>query len=86
MTSKEKITLKPGTQGHDFVRLRGRGLPNVRGRGTGDEIVQIIVEIPKKLTQRQQELLREFAETEHKQVMPQKKSFLDKLKQYFEGD
>ncbi|MEW6357303.1 MAG: molecular chaperone DnaJ [Planctomycetota bacterium] len=86
LTAKEKITIKPGTQSHDLIQLRGKGLPDIHGRGVGDEVIQVVVEIPKKLTKRQEELLREFAETENKHVMPKKSGFLEKLKHYFEGD
>jgi molecular chaperone DnaJ len=48
-----------------------------------DELVQVIVEIPKKLNSQQEELLRKFAETEDNTVMPKSKGFFEKLKQYF---
>jgi len=86
LTAKDTITIKPGTQSHQLVRLPGKGLPNVRGYGIGDEIVQVVIETPKKLTQRQEELLREFAKTEGKTVMPHRATFLEKLKHYFEGN
>jgi molecular chaperone DnaJ len=44
-----------------------------------------MVEVPKKLTKRQEELLRELAETEEVHVTPARKSFFDKIKSYFEG-
>ena len=52
----------------------------------GDELVQVTVEIPRKLNRRQEEILREFAETEDKNVAPESKSFLDRLIKYFAGD
>jgi len=64
-------------------RIRGQGLPDIRTKQTGDELVQIIVEIPKKLNSQQEELLRKFAETEDKIVLPKTKGFFEKLKQYF---
>ena len=51
----------------------------------GDLLVQIVVETPKHLNKRQEELLRELAELENKNVSPQRKSFLDKLKDFFAG-
>jgi len=47
--------------------------------------VQILVEIPKKLSREQEKLLRQFAETEDKTVLPESKGFFDKLKDYFAG-
>jgi molecular chaperone DnaJ len=58
----------------------------VRSYRTGDELVQILVEIPKKLTERQKQLLREFAGSEDGSAMPQHKSFKEKLKELFKGD
>jgi molecular chaperone DnaJ len=55
------IDLKPGTQPGDVVVRRGQGIPRVGGGGRGDQVVQFRVEIPKKLTHRQEELLRELA-------------------------
>ena len=73
-----------GTQHGEVFKLKGRGLPDVRGGRQGDLMVQVLVEIPKKLTDRQRELLLQFAETEdgdaHHAAMPQKKGFMDKLK------
>ena len=58
-------------------------MPEPRGGGPGELIIRIHVEVPKKLDQREEALLRELAELEHTNVSPQRKSFLDKLKRYF---
>jgi molecular chaperone DnaJ len=78
----EKMTLPRGTQSGDLARLRAKGLPELQGHGRGDLLVQLIVEIPKKMTHRQEELLREFAASERKGVLPQRESFLEKLAKY----
>jgi molecular chaperone DnaJ len=49
-------------------------------------LVQILVEVPRKLTDKQRQLLREFASTEDASVMPQRKSFLEKLKGMLTGE
>jgi len=49
-------------------------------------VIQIMVEIPKKLSDRQKQLLREFSTTEDSSVMPQRKGFLDKLKDMLTGE
>jgi len=56
------VTMKvpAGTQSGSIFRLRGKGMPHLRGKGTGDELVRVNVEIPRRLTERQRELLREF--------------------------
>jgi len=63
---KAKMKIPPGTQPGQHFRLRGKGLPNLRG-GTGDHIVIADVNIPKKLTKEQQELLKQFRQIEKKE-------------------
>ena len=82
----EKLDIPAGSQHGEVFKMKGRGLPDIRSYRNGDEIVQILIEIPKKLTPRQQELLREFADTEYNDVMPQTRGFLDKLKDVFKND
>lgn len=72
-----------GTQSGEVIRIKGRGMPDIGGRGRGDELVEVVVETPRNLTPRQEELLREFAETEHELVSPRRKSFFEKLRDYF---
>src|SRR5262249_33837846 len=57
----EKHALKRGTQSGDVVCLHGRGMPSVRGGRQGDLLVQVVVETPRNLTKRQEELFRELA-------------------------
>jgi molecular chaperone DnaJ len=61
-------------------------LPDLRSYRNGDELVQILIEIPKKLTEKQKTLLREFSATEDGSAMPQRRGFMDKLKEMFKGD
>lgn len=69
-----------GTQPGSVFRLRGKGIPYIRGKGRGDEYVTIEVEIPKNLTARQKNLLREFeADTEGKNYKKQR-NFFEKMK------
>ena len=58
-------------------------MPDISGRGRGDELVEVVVETPRHLTARQEELLRELAEIEHEHVSPRRKSFFEKLRDYF---
>ena len=59
-----KVTIPPGTQSGRLLRLRGRGLPHLRGGGRGDQIVRITVWTPTKLDAEQERLLRELARIE----------------------
>lgn len=74
---------KRGLQSGEVVQIPGHGMPSLRGGKRGDLLVQVIVETPKHLTKRQEELLRELAELDHSHVSPQRKSFLDKLRDFF---
>jgi molecular chaperone DnaJ len=56
------IKLEPGTQPNDVMVRRGQGIPRVGEAGRGDHVVQFKIDIPKKLSSRQEELLRELAD------------------------
>ncbi|MBI3385141.1 DnaJ domain-containing protein [Candidatus Gottesmanbacteria bacterium] len=56
----EQIKIHAGTQPDTLIRLRGKGVPGVRGNGRGDLYVRLKVHIPEKMTSRQKELLKEF--------------------------
>lgn len=83
LTGPESLDIPAGTQHGHMIRMRGRGLPDIRSNRPGDQIVQVAIEVPRKLTKRQKELLRELAETEDSDVHPAKKGFLEKLGEYF---
>jgi len=55
-----KLTVQPGAQTGDKLRMRGMGLPPRGGGPRGDEIIQLLVEVPRKLTSKQRELLKQF--------------------------
>jgi len=80
---KVKMKVSPGTQSGSIFRLRGKGVPNLRGAGRGDELVRVVVETPRKLTSKQRELLEEFARSSGEEVNPLSKGFLDKVKEMF---
>ena len=80
---REKLTIARGTQHGAMFRLPGHGLPNLRGGAggrRGDMVVITKIEIPKKLTSEQENLLREFAKTENHDVMPESQGFWAKMK------
>ena len=57
-----KYSIPSGTQPGDVFKLKERGIPSLSGRGRGDQLVRVVVEVPKKLNERQKELLRQYAE------------------------
>ena len=83
LTGSEEIGVPSGTQNGDVITLRGRGLPSLRTGRRGDQHVQVFMEVPKRLSKEQIELLKKYAETEQVDITPQRKSFLKKLKKYF---
>lgn len=76
---EDTLYIPPGTQNGDLLRIPGKGFPNVRGRGKGDQLVGVIIEVPKKLSKKQRELLQEFAKTEETEATPLRKSFWEKV-------
>lgn len=78
-----RITIPEGTQNAKTFRVKGEGFPNVHGHGRGDLLVRIFVETPTHLSQRQKELLQQFAALEDPSNLPKRKGFLDKIKGFF---
>ena len=76
-------TVKEGTQPGETIRLRGKGFPYLNGRGTGDQLVRLTVEIPKNLTSEQKRLLREFDNTTGSKNYQKSESFRDKVRRVF---
>lgn len=62
LDGKAEMKIPPGTQNGQVFRLKGRGIPNIHISGKGDQLVKVKVAVPTKLTDRQKELLREFAQ------------------------
>ncbi|MGD7021661.1 molecular chaperone DnaJ [Rossellomorea vietnamensis] len=83
---KVKLKVPAGTQTGTKFRLRGKGVPNVRGYGTGDQHIRVKVVTPTKLTDKQKELLREFADITGQVPDEQHESFFDKVKRAFKGE
>ena len=82
---KVELTIPEGTQSGAVLRIRDKGIPNLRGEGRGDEFVKLKVLTPKNLSERQKKLLREFEDRGSDSTNnPEKKSFFDKLKDLFE--
>lgn len=79
----EPLTVAAGTQTGDVVRLRGRGVPHVRGRGRGDLNVQVVVDTPRGLTKNQEELLRRLAAERGEEVAPPSEGLRSRLRSAF---
>lgn len=86
LAGRHQLVVPAGTQPGEIIRLRGKGMPDPQSRHKGDLLIQIQVEVPKKLNPRQEELLRELSDLEQKNVSAHQKSFLQKIKDYFASD
>lgn len=80
-----KLKVPPGTQNGDVLRLRGKGMPGLHGRGKGDACYTVVVEVPKKLTAKQRELLEEFQRASSDDTGPLVGGFVDAVKKLFGG-
>jgi molecular chaperone DnaJ len=80
---RETLKIPRGTQSGAIFKLAGHGMPDPQGGRHGDLLVQTFIETPKKLVPEQEELLRKLADLEHSQVLPERKNFMDRIKEYF---
>ena len=80
-----QVTMKvpEGTQPGKILRLKGKGIPSLRGGGRGDQLVRIKVVVPTKLSDKQKDALRKFADISKDNINPEEKSFMDKVKDFF---
>lgn len=82
-----KLKIPSGTQTGTKFRLRGKGVPNVRGYGTGDQHVLVKIITPTKLTEKQRQLLKEFAEEGGQHPLgEEEEGFFSKVKRAFKGE
>lgn len=87
LSGKVKVKIPAGTQTGTSFRMRGKGIPNVHGRGHGDQHIKVKVIVPKKLSDDQKDLIREFAKVSgDSNVDEQHQNFFDKVKRAFRGD
>lgn len=84
-----KLKIPAGTQTETFFRMRGKGVPLLRGNGRGDQHVKVRVVTPTKLTERQRELLKELAgmtDDSEGHTAAEDESFFEKMKRAFRGE
>jgi molecular chaperone DnaJ len=86
LEGRHTLKVPAGTQPGEVIRLRGKGMPDVHGGPRGDLYVQVQLEVPKKVGGRHAELIRELAEHERAEVSPHRKSFFEKVREFFGAD
>lgn len=82
---KIEVKVPEGAQTGRTVRVKGRGMPSLRGRERGDLVVELFVETPTKLTARQKELMRELADLCGEQQHPKAAGFTGKAKKFWDN-
>ena len=83
LQGKAALKIPGGTQSGTTFRLKGRGLPHLRGNAHGDQLIRVQVEVPTHLSAEQKKFLEEFARVSGDQEEPLAKSFFDKAKKFF---
>lgn len=84
LDGSEELVVPRGTQTGRVFRLRGRGVPHVRGRGRGDVLVRVVVDTPTELTAEVEEALRAVATARGEDVAPPEKGFFSRIKSAFQ--
>ncbi len=85
LTGKVKLKIPPGTQTGTFFRLKGKGVPRLRGSGYGDQHIKVVVVTPKNLTDEQKDLIREFATLSGEDTHGENESFFERMKRAMFG-
>lgn len=80
-----RVKIPEGTESRKQFRLRGKGMPVLRSKVSGDMYIEVDVETPKNLTRKQRELLEEFERASHKETSPESAGFFSRVKEFFEG-
>ena len=84
LDGEEDLLIPSGTQTGRIFRLRGRGVPTLRGRGRGDLIVRVEVIVPEKLSSEEAQLVRQLAELRGEAVAPREEGFFSRIKSAFQ--
>jgi molecular chaperone DnaJ len=81
---RSRVKVPEGTQSGRQIHLKGKGMPVLRSRQTGDMYVQIVVETPQNLSRRQRELLEEFERVSDEENNPESSGFFSRVKDFFD--
>ncbi len=83
LTGRAELKIPAGTQNGTTFRLRGMGMPSLRGGGKGDQFVRIEIDVPKSLSSEQKERLTAFADSCGDKEKPVSESWMEKFKNFF---
>ena len=83
LDGKVSYDIHEGTQPGDIFKLKGKGVQHLTGRGRGDQYVKVVIEVPRNLSSKQKQLIKELEENTGDKNYQKRKSFRDKLKDLF---
>ena len=83
--SRARVKIPEGTHTGKQFRLKGKGMPVLRSKSTGDMYIQVEVETPKNLTRKQKDILKEFEKASSDQTNPDSSGFFSRVKEFFDG-
>lgn len=83
LDGKVSYNIHEGTQPNDIFKLKGKGIAHLGGRGRGDQYVKVVIEVPKNLSSKQKDILKDFDKTAGDKNYQKSKGFFDKLKNMF---
>lgn len=86
LSEKVKLKIPAGTQTNTYFRLKGKGVPRLRGYGTGDQHVKVVVVTPTNMSEQQKQLLREFGGLIGESTHEHQASLFERMKKAFLGD
>jgi molecular chaperone DnaJ len=81
----EPLVIPPGTQSGKVLRMKGKGVPRLKGRDRGDQLVIVSVEVPHSLTEEQRQLFEQLAESLGTEIHLQERGFIDRVKDLLGG-
>ena len=80
LNGTDTLKIAPGSQPHQVLRLRGKGMPRLRERGNGDACYRLLLEVPQKLSTRQREALEAFESASKEHRGPLASAFIERMK------
>ena len=83
LEGETKLKIPEGTQSGTEFRMRNKGVPYLNDHGRGDLVIQVVAQVPRKLTKAQRELMRQLSETLSVENTPSSRSFFSKMKDIF---
>ena len=85
VNGEEEISIPPGTESGQVFRLRGKGVRRLDGRGSGDQLIRVLVNVPKNLNSGQKKLLRDFEASLGSKAASGQKNVVDRMKKKIFG-